>query len=132
LLDLLVGEFHLLAFLGGRVLQCSFLDRSMLKSAINVPEQQAVFRSPEVYIVLLSFYFFFWWWLMLGLSSSPPQLAWQLAQKVRVVVVATAAVFSMFFLKPSLLFPNCVSKFQSIDNFSSFVGRKILTYKVRD
>jgi len=69
---------------------------------------------------------------VLGFSSSLPQLAWQLAQKVRVVVVATAAVFSMFFLKPSLLFPNCVSKFQSIDNFSSFVGRKILTYKVRD
>jgi hypothetical protein len=68
---------------------------------------------------------------MLSFSSSLPQLAWQLAQKGR-VVVATAAVFSMFFLKPSLLFPNCVSKFQSIDNFSSFVGRKILTYKVID
>jgi len=123
LLDLLVGEFHLLAFLGGRVLQCSFLDRSMLKSAINVPEQQAVFRSPEVYIVLLSFYFFFWWWLMLGFSSSLPQLAWQLAQK-GCVVVATAAVFSMFFLKPSLLFPNCVSK--SLTTFLLLLAGKYL------
>jgi len=95
----------------------------MLKSAINVPEQQAVFRSPEVYIVLLSFYFFFWWWLMLGFSSSLPQLAWQLAHK-GCVVVATAAVFSMLFLKPSLLFPNCVSK--SLTTFLLLLAGKYL------
>jgi hypothetical protein len=75
----------------------------MLKSAINVPEQQAVFRSPEVHIVLLPFYFFGGGSCWLSALACLPQLAWQLAQK-GCVVVATAAVFSMFILKPSFLF----------------------------